>query len=394
MLALLEAGQFNLSIPLIDEAIKKAEEDGAWDSWIQFLILAIRCQGPVALGRVPAVREKLDERQIEFIDILTMILYCSDLNQGSCEYQKEFEDALATSAFPLLRTLACLAIRLRWNLSEGWKQAYSRYLKVLAADEHAAYPGSLNIDSSVLEEMALALMLLGQVRFQLSDTKLPALLEPLTSTQAKTILVAEVEALCAKAMFCDADLMLTSLQQLVTGTWSKSAVPDQLGFLCCTSADIQLKARLWAIQLQLQTDLDAGQRALCALKGEAGFIPSAYSHLLDAVISVKTGAPVHKTKESLLASLKLLNVTGGKDDVMKLSVMILLASIYQETDFGLAEKMASTAFQYSRNLGNHALALRAGRILAHMLELKGDEKAAGLQAQANIELEQLLARCV
>ncbi len=63
--------------------------------------------------------------------------------------------------------------------------------------------------------------------------------------------------------------------------------------------------------------------------------------------------------------------------------MLLLAGIYQDTDFSLAEKMASTAYAYSSNLGNDVLALIAGRILARMLELKGDVKAAAQQRQLN-----------
>lgn len=389
--ALFEAGQFNLAVPIIEEALKRNEDERTWDSWIQFLVFLIRCQGPIALSRVPAVRERLDERQIEFIDIITMMLYCSDLNQSSIssENQKSFEQSLDSSSFPMLKTLACLAIRLRWNVSEGWKQVSPLFNKAILNEDIAAYPAGINIDPKIVKEMCVALMLLCQVRFQLSDCNLQERVESLKSPQAKSVIAAEVEALCQRLSFNDAEVMLSSLQQLVIGTSSKTTIPEQLDALV-SSKDVQCKAKLWAIQLQLQTNLEKAQNSMSILKNEPGFSPSALSHLLDAVISIKTNAPVHKTKESLLASLKILNGAEGKDDILKLSVMILLASIYQETDFNLAEKMANTAYQYSTNLGNYALALQAGRILSRMFELKGETKQAVLQSQRNTELENRL----
>jgi len=79
----------------------------------------------------------------------------------------------------------------------------------------------------------------------------------------------------------------------------------------------------------------------------------------------------------------MLNMPEGKDEILKLTVLLLLASIYQETDFALSEKMAQTAYNYAVNLGNDILALEAGKILVRLLSLKGDEAGALKQQRLN-----------
>lgn len=79
----------------------------------------------------------------------------------------------------------------------------------------------------------------------------------------------------------------------------------------------------------------------------------------------------------------MLNTPEGKDEILKLNVLLLLASIYQETDFALSEKMAQTAYNYAVNLGNDKLALESGKILVRLFGLKGDEAGALKQQKLN-----------
>lgn len=88
-------------------------------------------------------------------------------------------------------------------------------------------------------------------------------------------------------------------------------------------------------------------------------------------------------RESLLEALKILNLPDTKNDPLKMCVLLLLASIYKDTDFGLAEKMASAAYEYAKRLGNDKLALEAGTILVRVLTLKGDQEKADKQAILN-----------
>lgn len=88
-------------------------------------------------------------------------------------------------------------------------------------------------------------------------------------------------------------------------------------------------------------------------------------------------------REALLEALKILNVADTKNDPLKLCVLLLLASIYQDTDFGLCEKMATAAYEYAKRLGNDALAWKAGIILVKVLKLKGDQEKADKQAILN-----------
>jgi hypothetical protein len=85
----------------------------------------------------------------------------------------------------------------------------------------------------------------------------------------------------------------------------------------------------------------------------------------------------------LLEALKILNVADTKNDPLKLCVLLLLASIYQDTDFGLAEKMATAAYEYAKRLGNDTLAWKAGTILVKILTLKGDREKADKQTILN-----------
>lgn len=138
-----------------------------------------------------------------------------------------------------------------------------------------------------------------------------------------------------------------------------------------------------------------------AFKSDSAFAPCAFSHLLDAIMGYRLGESLHHVKykqplgpllqlicrEYLLEALKILNTSQGRNDLLKLCVLVLLASIYQNTDFVLAEKMAATAFGFSSNLGNDELALLSGSMLVRLFEVRGDGKRAQQQAQLNRQIE-------
>lgn len=95
-------------------------------------------------------------------------------------------------------------------------------------------------------------------------------------------------------------------------------------------------------------------------------------------------------REYLLAALKIVNGPNQRDDIIKACVLLLLAQIYQETDFGLAEKMSSTAYELYRNLGNDRLALAAGNILARLFDIQGAVEKAKQQIAANDKHEEAM----
>lgn len=88
-------------------------------------------------------------------------------------------------------------------------------------------------------------------------------------------------------------------------------------------------------------------------------------------------------RESLLEALKILNMPDSRNDPLKLCVLLLLASIYQDTDFNLAEKMATASYEYAKHLGNDRLAFESGAILAKLLTLKGEQQRAEKQVKLN-----------
>lgn len=96
-------------------------------------------------------------------------------------------------------------------------------------------------------------------------------------------------------------------------------------------------------------------------------------------------------RESLLAALKILNGPDYKDELLKASILLMLASIYQDTDFGLAGKMASNAYVYGCNLGNDWLALTSGQILAKVFDLQGEQSEAQAQNLRNARHQANLA---
>lgn len=370
ILGLLRSNMVNLAVPLIDEALKRSTESGHSDDFVHFYTYNLKVGNS---SEVSIPRELLSLEQSEFLDTIQLLQKCCQLEQClGIEDVSKLECEIVGSTLASLKCACSLIMRLKLGYSEGFKVFAMTCRKAINdLGSQLNVPGGFAISGPALSEILGKLLILAQIRFQL----------PEVCVQEPSLF--DLELLCLQSRISDKECRqaLSPLQEALWSTGCGSGDTSALNNLL-KSAELN-KLKLWNVQLLLQHDVYEAKNALHQLQSQPSFAPDAYSYLLEALVLYKSQEAVHKTKESLLNALKILNASSTRDDVLKLSVMMLLADIYQSTDFNLAEKMAATAYSYSCNLGNNLMALHAGRILERMYTMKGDDKAAASQQSLN-----------
>jgi len=380
-----------MAVGIIHEAQKSSKESHDWDKWIQFMVLEMSCSGPAVLHKMEGRCEKLSEHQIEFLEILKTVVICSDLGSNfTCKEYKEREESLSKTPFPLLKAISCLLIRLRFGISEGFKSFLPHASKILASNSvDSEYPGNIKLDHAALSSMAQGMVELCKLKFQLGEAHLPNLS---TGCGFDAVIQAELSVLRLRVLTTGVapvfNLVQSMFRSTAEGTFQSSQLEPVLRSGLAPS--LHQNFQLWKVQAMLQNDSELARVEMNAIQASSDFAPTSFFHLIEAILDLKERKAVHKVKESLLQALKQLNSSSGKNDAMKMCVLLLLASIYQNTDFALAEKMASTAYVYSCNMENDVMAIHSGRILARMMEMRGEEAGAAKQTQINKELESKL----
>jgi hypothetical protein len=275
-------------------------------------------------------------------------------------------------------------MRLKLGLSESFKTVAMICKKMIAdMGDRVDLPGGFMINGPAFKEILQKLLVLAQIRFQLPEIDV--------NEQEPSLFDVELRCIQSRISARESRQALSAIQEALWSTSCGVGDLTSLGALMPSGSATDTKLRLWNVQLLLQRDVYEARNSLFQLQSEASFEPNAYSCLLEALILYKCKEPVHRTKEALLNSLRILNSSSTRDDVLKLCVMVLLAEIYQNTDFSLAEKMAATAYSYSRKLGNHMMALHSGLILEQMYILKGDDVAAASQQKLNKDHRNIIA---
>lgn len=372
ILGLLRSNTANLAIPLIDDALKRSIESCSWDDAIHFYTYNLQT-GNCSDVLIPY--EHLSHDQIEYLETIELLRICSQMDRNVLlEEITKLKGEIAGSKLASLKCACSLIMRLKSGHSDGFKTFAMTCRKAISdLGDTLVVPGGFAINGPSLGEILGRLLVLAQIRFQLPEVNLK---EP-------SLFDLELQCLQSNMNEKEHRHALSPLQEALWSTGSGSGDCGALNSFASLHPEMSNRFKLWNVQLLLQQDLYEANMALQQLQTEPSFTPDAYSYLIEALVLYKSQKAVHQTKEALLNALKILNASSTRDDVLKLCVMMLLADIYQSTDFNLAEKMAATAHSYSCNLGNSLMALHAGLILERMYALKGDDSAAASQKKLN-----------
>jgi hypothetical protein len=320
--------------------------------WMHFDWLAWR-MGLFAILKdsLHLIMERKDTWRYRLFLLVLLSFFDNSLVKGEISPELNTKRDESTSTMEIFAALLCLKEAIEQGETAEARSYYDRYITTIHGCD-GELPGFIQIDPNTVRDVWARLAAILSVR--VGETPTLAVIQIIPDIVSQMRMLTKVPAM---ELISDYEGNLSKLLEILT----KSKTDAKVALDECKSITVNCP--------QFES----------------------FRHLVMAVCQFHADQPVHHTKSSLLAALKVLNGTTHNAQ-LKVIVLILVGYLYLDTDFGTAVKMSTAAHTLSSSAKWDFWALIAAEQAAIAHKLLGNEEEslrfASLANQQQMNLDE------